>query len=73
MKEPQHVRLLRYLSGHPGASSLEVTLALGIVNVTGRISDIRAMDGFDVDCRKRDDGRQGYWVRTTPAAMVLGL
>ena len=58
----QTARLLIYLTLNPGASSLEVTLACGIVNVTGRVSDLRAA-GNIVECRRRTDGRQGYWVR----------
>ena len=42
----QTERLLAFLRENPGSSSLEVTLALGIVNVTGRFSDLRA--GFVV-------------------------
>ncbi len=51
--------LERYLRQHPGASSLEITLALSIVNVTGRVSDLRAR-GLVVACEKRPDGRDGY-------------
>ncbi|MBA2439596.1 MAG: hypothetical protein H0V50_02850 [Thermoleophilaceae bacterium] len=50
-------RLIAYLRSHPGASSLEVTMACGIV--TGRVSDARAL-GIDVVCERRQDGRQGY-------------
>lgn len=52
-------KLERYLRHHPGASSLEITIDLGIVNTTGRVSDLRAR-GLDVVCRKRADGRDGY-------------
>jgi hypothetical protein len=55
----QTARLYAYLRANPGASSLEVTLALGIVNVTGRVSDLRA-EGIPVRCAKRRDGRDGY-------------
>ena len=55
----QSARLYAYLRENPGASSLEITLALGIVNVTGRVSDLRA-EGIDVRCAKRKDGRDGY-------------
>ena len=55
-------RLIAYLRSHPGASSLEVVRDLAIVNTTGRVSDIRALPGFDVECRKRSDGRDGYWL-----------
>jgi hypothetical protein len=58
----QTTRLIAYLKAHPGASSLEIIRDLAIVNTTGRISDIRALPGFDVDCRKRPDGRDGYWL-----------
>lgn len=54
-------RLVEFLRSHPEATSLEVTLACGIVNVTGRISDARAA-GVDIVCVRRSDGRQGYRV-----------
>ena len=57
----QPTRLLRFLREHPGASSLEITIACGIVNVTGRVSDLRAT-GYLVECRRRTDKRDGYWV-----------
>ncbi len=66
-------RLILYLSAHPGASSLEIVRDLQIVNTTGRISDIRALPGFDVVCRKRSDGRDGYWLvvrESRPAPMT---
>ena len=65
----QTERLYRFLRENPSASSLEVTLALGIVNVTGRVSDLRAA-GIDVRCAKRKDGRDGYRVVTE---LTLGL
>ena len=55
-------RLVAFLRSHPEATSLEVTLACGIVNVTGRVSDARAQ-GIDIVCERRSDGRQGYRVR----------
>lgn len=55
-------RLHRWLKANPGSSSLEITVATRIVNVTGRVSDLRAIPGIDVDCRKRPDGQQGYWL-----------
>jgi hypothetical protein len=61
VKESQASRLLQYLRLNPGASSLEITMACGIVNVTGRVSDLRAV-GVPVACRKRRDGRDGYWL-----------
>ena len=57
----QVARLLVYLTLNPGASSLEVTLACGIVNVTGRVSDLRAA-GNIVEA-KRVNGIWRYYVR----------
>ena len=53
--------LIRFLREHPGATSLEITLATSLVNVTGRVSDARAA-GKVVECRKRSAGRKGYWL-----------
>lgn len=55
----QTERLVRYIRANPEATSLEITLACAIVNVTGRVSDARAA-GNDVRCIRRFDGRQGY-------------
>ena len=55
-------KLVRYLRDHPGATSLEITLAIDCVNVTGRVSDARA-EGFVIECKRRvADHRQGYWL-----------
>lgn len=60
MKKPTQVdRLLIFLANNPGASSLDITLATSIVNVTGRVSDARKA-GHAIECRKRDDGVDGY-------------
>ena len=64
-------RLVRYLREHDGATSLEITLALAIVNVTGRVSDARA-EGFVIECRKRSDKRLGYYL-VVPGQGTLGL
>lgn len=66
----QAARMLRYLRDHPGASSLDITQAMFIVNVTGRVSDLRAA-GYIVECRKRPDGRDGYVV-IEPRAVTVG-
>jgi hypothetical protein len=55
----QSARLLDWLRANPGASSLEITYALQIVNVTGRVSDIRA-SGVVVDCREDKAGVARY-------------
>ena len=55
-------RLVAFLRSHPEATSLEVTLACRIVNVTGRVSDARAQ-GIDIVCERRSDGEFGYRVR----------
>jgi len=63
--------LIAFLRNNPGATSLEITLATSLVNVTGRVSDARAA-GYTVDCRKRTDGRKGYWI-VEKAQTELGL
>ena len=67
--ETQVDRLIRYLRMNPGASSLEITVATSIVNVTGRVSDARKA-GTEIDCRKRRDGRDGYWLVEKPAQLA---
>ena len=67
----QTARLIDYLRDHPEATSLDITLACGIVNTTGRISDARA-EGVDIRCVRREDGRQGYVV-VLPESVQLAL
>lgn len=67
----QTERLIRYVRANPGATSLEITLATSLVNVTGRVSDARAA-GFVVECRTRTDKRKGYWL-VEQAQQELGL
>lgn len=58
----QPMRVLRFLREHPGASSLEITQALFVINVTGRISDLRAA-GYVIECRKGHGGAPDrYWI-----------
>lgn len=57
----QTARLIAYLRSHPGATSLEITHALALVNVTGRVSDARAQ-GIDIEC-VRDGSLSRYFVR----------
>lgn len=64
-------RLLRWLRANQGSSSLEITLALRIVNVTGRVSDLRK-EGHVIDCRRTKDGVDRYYV-VEPAQATLGL
>jgi hypothetical protein len=66
----QTERLIDYLRSHPEATSLDITLACGIINVTGRVSDLRAQ-GVEVRCVRRFDGRQGYLVVEEPVQMGL--
>jgi hypothetical protein len=68
----QTARLIAFLRDHPEATSLDVTLACGIVNVTGRVSDARA-SGFLIECVRRFDGRQGYVLREQPAQLEMAL
>jgi hypothetical protein len=56
----QVARLLSYLRGHPGASSLDIIRDVRIVNTTGRISDIRAL-GHTVEA-VRVEGIFRYWL-----------
>lgn len=49
----QTARLIAFLRANPGASSIELTLALRLVNVTGRVSDARA-SGHVIDARRVD-------------------
>lgn len=57
----QTARVVAFLRTHSQASSLEITLATGVVNTTGRISDARA-SGVEIVCETRSDGRKGYRV-----------
>jgi hypothetical protein len=59
--DSQSARLLAWLRANPGASSLDITLALRIVNTTGRISDLRAA-GYVIDCREDKVGVARYVV-----------
>jgi hypothetical protein len=67
----QTERLVRWLRANPGSTSLEITMALGLVNVTGRVSDARSA-GFVIDCRRRTDKRQAYYL-VEQAQQELGL
>ena len=67
--DSQPARLLRFLREHPGSSSLEITQALWIVNVTGRISDLRAARHI-IECRKAPDGRDRYFLAELPEPIV---
>ena len=55
-------RLYRFIKANPGVSSLEITQVLSIVNVTGRISDLRA-EGVEVAVDRDRDGTFRYRVR----------
>lgn len=68
----QAARLLRWLRDHQGASSLEITAALHVVNVTGRVSDLRAA-GYVIECRKGPDRRDRYYVRESRPAPLRGV
>lgn len=62
-------RLLAFLRTYPRSSSLEITYALHLVNVTGRISDLRAR-GIRIDCLKGKDGVDRYVVIEKPEQMA---
>jgi hypothetical protein len=57
----QTERLVRFLRANPGASSLELTTALRLVNVTGRVSDARK-EGHDIEA-VRIEGVFRYYLR----------
>jgi hypothetical protein len=61
MKGTQTDRLIAYVRANPGASSLEITVACRIVNVTGRVSDARA-SGIDIRATRDGDGIFRYRV-----------
>lgn len=67
----QPMRVLRYLREHPGASSLEITQALLVINVTGRVSDLRAA-GYVIDCRRDPEGVDRYFVREPRPGPIRG-
>lgn len=64
-------RLLRWIRANPGTSSLEITVALGIVNTTGRISDLRAA-GHVIDAKRDRDGVFRYSI-VTEGQLALAL
>ena len=69
----QAARLLAWLHANPGASSIEITFALRVVNVTGRISDLRKA-GFDIVCIRDEDGVDRYRVvEPAPPAEPVAL
>lgn len=68
----QPMRVLRYLREHPGASSLELPQALYVVNVTGRVSDLRSA-GYEIDCRRDPEGVDRYFVREARPEPVTGV
>lgn len=67
----QAMRMLRWLRDHDGASSLEITAALFIPNVTGRISDLRTA-GYSIECRKGPDRRDRYYVQPARPEPLTG-
>ena len=62
-------RLVRWLHENPGASSLEITLAIGCVNVTGRASDARK-EGHVIRAA-RVDGVWRYHLIERPVQLTL--
>ena len=60
----QTERLVRFLQENQGATILDITRGLDpfVANPRARISDARK-EGVVIECRKREDGRNGFWVR----------
>lgn len=67
----QTARLVDWLRANPGASSLDITFALRIVNVTGRVSDARAA-GVDIVCAEDDRGVARYRIVEPRPVSVTG-
>lgn len=70
----QTERLIRWLRANPGSSSIEITVALRLPNVTGRVSDARK-EGHRIDA-VRVDGVFRYWLRegrSVDAGEQIGL
>ena len=67
----QTERVLDYLMSHPGASSLEMTTVLAIVNITGRISDLRAQGHTIIDVR--EGGVHRYYLVHPDEQLRLGV
>lgn len=65
-------RVVAFIRQHPGATSLEITLATGAVNVTGRVSDARA-EGHVIECKRRADKHQGYTLVEKPVQLALDV
>jgi len=63
-------RLVRWLRANPGASSIEITVALRLPNVTGRVSDARA-EGYVIDAVRGSDRTFRYYLREAPVQMAV--
>jgi Helix-turn-helix domain len=61
IKMTQNENLLNFLKcrGSNGASSLEIINNCGIINTTGRISDLRK-EGYKIECKKVNSLRNQY-------------
>jgi hypothetical protein len=70
----QNDRVLAYLRAHPGSTAMELSLGIEpyISNVRARISDLRLTHGIEIEARKREDGRVGFFV-VQPGQQALGL
>ena len=62
MTASQTDRLVAWLRANNGASSIEITVALRLVNVTGRVSDARKA-GYRIDAIRDERGVHRYWLR----------
>lgn len=59
----QTERVVRFVADNPGCTILDITRGLDpfVANPRARISDARA-NGHNIVCRRRGDGRNGFWV-----------
>jgi hypothetical protein len=70
----QNDRVLAYLRAHPGSTAMELSLGIEpyISNVRARISDLRLTHGIEIEARKREDGRVGFYI-VERGPLTLGL
>ena len=72
MTPTQNDRVLAFLREHPGATAMDVGLGCHpwVSNPRARFSDLRDA-GHIIDCIRRDDGHNGYWLREAPVQSTL--
>ena len=66
-------RIVAFIRANPGCTTMQIQYGLEpfVANPRGRISDARAQ-GVAIECRKRADGRLGYYIREARPAPLSG-